>query len=131
MRLTLFGCVAVVAFDATASLAAERLAFEYANLWPASLAIYGLFAFLVARRAVSVKAGLAAGALVAFADATLGWAVSWWIGPGAPDPGDNDDGASIALTVVVVVCTGAALGLCGGWLGRRSAQPRSPQLDGV
>jgi hypothetical protein len=97
-----------------------KLDFDYANLWPLSLAIYGLVAFLVARRAGSLRAGVGAGAVVALADATVGWAVSWWIGPGAPDPGD-DDVTSIALTVVAVVFTGAALGLCGGWLGRRSA----------
>jgi hypothetical protein len=120
MRLTLLGCVAVVAFDALASVAADGLDFEYANLWPLSLAIYVLFSFLVARRARSLKAGLGAGALVALVDATIGWAVSWWIGPGAPDSG-VDDAAAIALTVAVAVSTGAAVGLCGGWLGRRSS----------
>jgi hypothetical protein len=119
MRVALLGCGVVVAFDALASLAAEGLDFEYANLWPVSFAIYGLVAFLVARRIGSMKDAVGAGALVALADATIGWAVSWWIGPGAPDPGD-DDLASIAFTVVAVVVTGAVLGVFGGWLGRPS-----------
>jgi hypothetical protein len=129
MRGALLGCGVIVAFDALASLAAEGLDFEYANLWPVSFAIYGLVAFLVARRMGSLTAAVGAGALVALADATIGWAVSWWIGPGAPDAGD-DDLASIAFTVVAVVATGAVLGLSGGWLGRRSAtRSRSPQPD--
>lgn len=45
LRLTLVGCALVVVFDAVASLAAEGFDFDYANLWPLSLAIYGLIAF--------------------------------------------------------------------------------------
>lgn len=127
MRIALLGCVVIVAFDALASVAAETFDFSYASLWPVSFALYALFAFLAARRAGSLTAGVTAGVLVAATDATLGWAVSWWIGPGAPDASDRDAG-NLVFAALFVVSVGAALGLLGGWLGRRASHSRAAGL---
>jgi predicted Na+-dependent transporter len=55
-------------------------------------------------------------AVVGVVDSTLGWAISWWIGPGRTD---NADEASVALTIVMVVAVYAVIGLAGAAIGRR------------
>ena len=117
MRWIVVGCIAVVLFDTIASVAAEGLDFEYGNLFPISFAIYGVTAFVAARAERSVRIGVAAGAAVALADATAGWAISWAIGPGAPDERERDV-ATVVATALLVVATGAAIGLVAGGLQR-------------
>ena len=112
MRWILIGCASVVLFDAVGALAADLLDFEYALLLPISFAIYLVTAFMAARAENAVRAGALAGACVALADGTVGWAISWAIGPGAPDPSDRAAGP-VTATALTVVATGAAIGLMG------------------
>ena len=55
-------------------------------------------------------------AVVGVVDSTLGWAISWWIGPGRTDVVDE---ASVASTIVMVVAIYGVFGLAGAALGRR------------
>jgi uncharacterized membrane protein YfcA len=55
-------------------------------------------------------------------ESTVGWALSWVIGPGAVEAVDY----WIPLIAVVVVAIAAIEGLIGGWLGRRTATRRPP-----
>jgi hypothetical protein len=120
-RWLLFGPIVIVAFDAVASGGARALDFDYAALWPVPVVLYSTIGFLAARERGSIRVGIATGATVALADATVGWAISWIIGPGAPDVGDRDALALIG-TAVVVIGIGALGGAVGGWLGVRAAR---------
>lgn len=128
MRWTLIGCAAIVVFEAGWSLAAAALDFEIGDfpqvVISASVetAIFILAAFGAARDAGRARAGALSGAIVAFAGATIGWAVSWLIGPGAPAP-ENQTPLLVALTVTTVTGLGAAFGLAAGVIAQRFRRP--------
>jgi hypothetical protein len=77
----LSGIAGVLALDTVGSTAAKRVGFAYARLVPVQAAIYGALGAYAAL-ALSVRAALIAGAAVAAFDVTVGWAISWQIGPG-------------------------------------------------
>ena len=106
---------AVLILDTGGALGSRAFGFSYASLSPLSFAIYTAAGFAAGRLA-GLKAGVLAGALTGLVEATIGWAISWRIGPGRPETqiGPQD----IALTIVIVVLTGAVFGLIGGALGR-------------
>ncbi len=114
------GGAAVVALDILTSLASEAFGFSYGALWPLSLLIYGATAFVAAKLVARVGAGVVAGLSVAATEATLGWAISWLIGPGQPSPEDRAAGAVVAVALTVTA-TGAAIGLVAGLIGKRAA----------
>ncbi len=111
MRWILVGCGAVVVFAAAGAFASEELGFDYAILTPGSLAIYAVAAFLTARDEGETRWGVFAGGTVAFVEATVGWTVSWVIGPGALD--DATPGVLIGV-VLASVALGAIVGLVAG-----------------
>ena len=67
-----------------------------------------------AARYGSLSLSVLVGGLVAFIDATLGWYISWVIGPGRPQ--SNLTSAQISRTVLIVSVTRAALSFIGGLL---------------
>jgi hypothetical protein len=114
------GCAAVIALNSLSSVASEAFGFSYTALWPISLVVYGAIAFVAARLVARVGAGVVAGLSVAATEATLGWAISWLIGPGQPAPEDQAAGAVVAVALTVTV-SGAVIGLVAGLLGKRAA----------
>ena len=59
-------------------------------------------------------------AVVGAVDSTLGWAISWWIGPGRTEIADEASVVvHVGLTIVMVVAVYGVLGLAGAALGRR------------
>ena len=65
-------------------------------------------------------------AAIGAVDSTLGWAVSWWIGPGRPAIGDGSSAViQVALTIVAVVAIYGVFGLAGAATGRRWMGHRS------
>jgi hypothetical protein len=124
-RVWAVSAAAVLILDTGGALGSRAFGFSYASLSPLSFAIYTAAGF-AAGRIGGWKAGVMAGALTGLVEATIGWAISWQIGPGRPETqiGPHD----IAVTVAIVVLTGAVFGLIGGALGhwlraRRQAQP--------
>jgi hypothetical protein len=115
------GCVVVVLFDLVASLAARRFEFPYERASVGSYFIYLIFGFLAGRsaRGHRARAGTTAAAVVGLADVSLGWAVSWAIGPGRPPSGTLSPGAWM-ITAAAVVAFAGAIGYVGGVLGARS-----------
>ena len=75
------GSIAVVILDAAGSYASNKFGFRFTKLALGSFCIYGCVGALAAHDG-SVGIGAAAGGLVAMVDATIGWAISWYIGPG-------------------------------------------------
>jgi hypothetical protein len=101
----------LVIFDVIASLASRALGFWYPYATIGSWLIYVATGVLAARVASISKAALA-GAAVGFIEATLGWAVTWTIGPGRPE---SESLTVVTILVVVVLVTLVATGF--GWLG--------------
>jgi hypothetical protein len=114
-------CVAVLLFDLVASLAARQFEFPYVRASVGSYFLYLLFGFLAGRngRGHRAQAGATAAAVAGMVDVSLGWAISWAIGPGRPPSGTLSPIAWM-ITAAVVVLFAAAIGYIGGVLGARS-----------
>jgi hypothetical protein len=114
-RVWTASAAAVLVLDTGGALGSRAFGFSYASLSPLSFVIYTAAGF-AAGRLGGLKAGVLAGALTGLVEATIGWTISWRIGPGRPEAeiGAQD----IALTILIVVLTGALFGLIGGALGR-------------
>ena len=121
-KIVIGGVLAVVLFDAVGSLAAKRFGFAYSLLIPGSLLIYGAVAAMVARRRDWVV-GLLAATLLAFTDVTLGWAVSWLIGPGKPEAGLTP--MTVLGAAMTAFVFGGLAGGVGAWIGVRKGRAMS------
>ena len=109
------GAGAVLVLDTIGAIGALRLGFRYERLMPVSFALYALAGALVVRAGGSPADGAAVGAVLGLVDATLGWAISWWLGPGRPPAGAGAFGV-VAAALVLVPLTAAALGWVGAHL---------------
>jgi hypothetical protein len=92
-------------------MASRQFGFHYGSLSIISWLIRIGTGFFAARYG-SLSLSFLAGGIVAFIDATLGWYISWIIGPGRPR--NKITNTLIARTVSIVTFTGAALGFVGG-----------------
>ena len=101
------GSIAVIILDAAGSYASNKFGFRYTKLALGSFCIYGCVGALAAHDG-SVGIGAVAGGLVAMMDATIGWAISWYIGPGR-----LPDASPRRITKIALLVTGYG-GLCGG-----------------
>ena len=124
VALFLAAAATVVAYDAVASWASLQWGFAYRLALVGSCTLYGLFGFFGARRFGFGRA-LALGAWMGVVDASLGWAVSWWIGPGQVQSGVPGVGAWLRTAAfvgsVALVCSAAGAGLAVVTQPRRSA----------
>jgi len=111
----LVGSLAVILLDAVGSLASRSLGFKYKSLVFGSWLLYATVGYFVGRGAGLWSCAFAGG-VVGLVDATLGWAVSWWIGPGRPAA---ELSATAAVSIVLIVgLSGAAFGWLGGAVSR-------------
>ena len=113
-RVLLIGCGAVLAFDAVASLASVAFGLPYWYAGIGSFLIYLLVGAAAARH-VSIRLSALTGAVVGLVDATLGWAISWLVGPGRKAAGNLTPAhflgtaVLVALLASVVAALGASL----------------------
>ena len=105
----------MLAFDAAASVASVALQFPYQYASVGSALIYVAFTFLAARK-FGFWRGVLMGAALGCVDATLGWAISWAIGPGRVPPEQISLGIW-AFTLASVVGIGTICGLIGAGMG--------------
>jgi hypothetical protein len=110
----LVGAIAVLVFDTAGSIASRQLGFAYSRLAPGSFLVYALVGMAVGRSG-SLGAAAASGAAVAFVEATIGWMISWRIGPGRP-PGAAVPTVRLVGTIIMVTISGAFFGAIGGGL---------------
>ena len=115
VKFVLLSAAIVVVFDALASVASAAFHFPYVYAGLGSVFIYMALALVVALRFGFVR-GLVLGATLGLVDATIGWAVSWVIGPGRVPQGEFGLGVW-ALTLLSVVGVGALSGLIGAGIG--------------
>ncbi len=113
--ILLIGAFAVVAFDTVGSLASRNFGFGYQWLTIGSLLIYAGVGFAASKYNGLPFAPLAS-AITSLVDSTLGWYISWVIGPGRP--AIEMDSTAIISTVIFVTLTGAVVGFIGGLIGR-------------
>jgi hypothetical protein len=122
------GVIAIVAFDAATAFAAREIGFPYARAIFGSYAIYFTIGLLAARTEAPspVRSAIAAAAAAGLADASLGWAVSWALGPGRlPQGAILTPGKWLATAVFVVIVAGA-IGAVGGGIAAPRLGPRAP-----
>src|SRR5687767_5139606 len=98
--IIVIGVLLVVVFDVAASLIAVSTGIPYFTFAIGSLLIYVLFGFLTGLYSKWFY-GAAAGAVIGLVESTLGWAISWYIGPGKPEIEMNV--LLIAGTIIVLV----------------------------
>jgi hypothetical protein len=110
------GSLAIILFDTLGALASRTLAFSYYSLAPASYLIYAGAGFFGARRAGWAGACFA-GAITGVAESTIGWGISWAIGPGRP-PGGYTGFGPLLFTIILVTALAAVLGCVGGLVAR-------------
>jgi hypothetical protein len=103
------GSAGILTFDTAGSLVARRFGFRYGRLAPISYFAYALIGLTAALSVSPSAAALTSGA-VGLVEATAGWAISWYIGPGKPKKAVTP--AQLALTVGFVALSAAAT----GWL---------------
>lgn len=126
MRWIAVGAVAVVVFDIIWALVVRPQTFEDVDTTFSTVidtAIYAVAAFLAARESGKLQVGVAGGAVVALADATVGWAATWVIGPGAIRfPVEYSPGliaVGVVFVVIVVTVIGGVTGFIAGVLAVR------------
>jgi hypothetical protein len=110
----------VVLFDLVASLLSRRFAIPYTSFRYGSFVIY-LLAGLLAARQFGFPTAPVVGGFVGFSEATLGWAISWVIGPGRLPPAQVKTRYVLFAIVMVTVMAslfGALGGVGGLWLSR-------------
>jgi hypothetical protein len=127
-KLLLIFALAVVGFDAIASLASLQFGLSYGLFAFGSAVLYTAIAIYCGLRR-GFGAAVLLGALLGLVDATFGWAVSWVIGPGRP-VGVDFSWATWLFTAAVVTLLGAIYGLIGGAIGalarRRAGNKQDP-----
>jgi hypothetical protein len=113
-RTIMLGAALIVAYDTLTALLSAATGISYGLFSIGSFLIYILFGFLVGRHS-RWYLGAVSGAVIALAESTIGWAISWYIGPGKP-PIEIDASATVIGVIALVIPFGAFLGLIGGLL---------------
>lgn len=124
-KVILGGAIAVVVFDALASVGSLHLGFEYSKAAFGSWLVYAAVGFLAARVGGGLWPAALAGVLMGLVDATVGWTVSWAIGPGRLPEGTLS-AAKWVLAATTVAATGGCVGLLGGVVARLAAGRSAP-----
>lgn len=127
VRGVLGGGVVVLAVALLGSVASQQLGFEYALLAPISLVVYAAVGVYVGMRGRVSQAALA-GAAVGLIDASLGWAISYAIGPGRPEVGEAITFLGLFNTAAFVAALSAACAALGAWVVHRRRRRRSTQV---
>jgi hypothetical protein len=116
----LLGVIAVLTLDTAGSLLSQRLRFRYTKLTPISLLLWATSAAVASRGAApdlikSIGLGWMAGLIVGLADSTVGWWISWRLGPGRLRP-ELVSNRNILRIVFRVTMLAAAVGGVGALL---------------
>lgn len=115
----------ILAFDAAASVTSLLTGLPYVWFTVGSVAIYLGVGYNGAPR-FGLKMAVVAAIFVALVDATLGWGLSWLIGPGRLEAPNVPTGSLVLSGAIGALIIGGVTGLLGGWVGlKRRSQPFS------
>ncbi len=112
LQIAAIGAIIIVLYDTIAAIISIGTGISYGWFSLGSFVIYLLFGFLTGRVSLWYLGALT-GALIAVAESTIGWAVSWSIGPGRPTE-EMNIAVLIIGAILLVVPIGAITGLIGG-----------------
>ena len=112
--IVLIGAIAVIVFDVIGSFLSRSLGFRYAWLTIGSVLIYASVGLFASQN--SFVAGVLASSAVGLVDATIGWYLSWIIGPGKPQ--QELSASAIFTGVMFVSLLAGAMGFLGAAAGR-------------
>jgi hypothetical protein len=115
-KVIVLASVAVLVFDILASMVSMMLGFSYALASVGAFLIYGATGFYATKYA-NLKMGLFSSAIIGLIDVTLGWAISWTIGPEKSVLQTIDLGG-IVLVIVSVTLIATLSGLFGGFVSK-------------
>lgn len=114
LKFLLLASLSVVVFDAAASVASLAFGFSYSCATIGSAILCMAFAFSAARMS-GFRIALLTGMVMGVTDVTIGWAVSWAIGPGRID---IDLTPSVWMyTLLFAAILGVVYGVIGGGIG--------------
>ena len=117
------GVIGIVVFDALA-LASRSFGFPYVYATVGSWLIYAMVGFAIGRIApVSHAAGGVV--IVALAESTIGWWISWIIGPGRTKS-ETINSTQILTAIITLMLIGAVIGAAAGALGRSRQEIGTP-----
>jgi hypothetical protein len=112
--LTLLGgVVLVLAVDAACAWYTRGKPAVYRRLWPLQFGCYVVIGFVAILTTLELRYVELIGAITGFAESTLGWAITWRIGPGrlnATNP------VSIAIVIASMTAFGFGLAIVGALL---------------
>lgn len=109
--LTLLGgIVLVVGFDAAAAWLTRGAVATYRRLWPVQFALYVLIGFVAMLTTLDLRYVETIGALCGLAASTIGWAITWRIGPGVVE---KTNPVSIGVVVGSMTAFGFGLAVAG------------------
>ncbi len=112
-RIALICILAVIALDVTASMISRGTGMPYEWASYGSWILYMALGYFVGRSSPRspLKSAAAAGVIFGLADATLGWAASWLLGPGRIAGGVSVTQWTFVAVIVTMLAAGfAALG---------------------
>lgn len=110
-QIVLLGAVIVCVVDTALAVISQQAQIPYSSFIPISILIVAIFGFVAARRCGLLFAPFC-GAILGLVDSTIGWSISWYIGPG--EPGMELSFNEIAYTVTTVTAMDAVFGMVGG-----------------
>jgi hypothetical protein len=122
-KIVLAGTAGIVGFDVLASLASRTFDFPYVNATLGSLLIYGVVGFAIGRVA-PMRYAMAGVVAVGIVEATIGWWLSWIIGPGRPVSGTIYPAQAFRVVISTMVVA-AIIGAVAGLLGRSHPRGRT------
>jgi hypothetical protein len=114
LPLTLLGAVVlVVGFDVVAAWATRNHGQLYRRLWPVQFGLYVIVGFAAMLATLDLRSVEIVGAITGFLEATLGWALTWRMGPGRVD---KANAVSIGSVIVSMTAFGFGLAIVGALL---------------
>jgi hypothetical protein len=109
--LTLLGgIVLVLAVDAACAWYTRGKPTVYRRLWPLQFGCYVVIGFVAMLTTLELRYVELIGAITGFAESTLGWAITWRIGPGRLNQANP---VSIAIVVASMTAFGFGLAIVG------------------
>ena len=111
LPLTLLGAIALIlAVDAAAAWLTRERPEVYRRIWPVQFGIYVVIGFVAMLALLDLRLVQIVGALTGLVEATLGWAITWRIGPGRI-PKTNP--VSIGIVVLSMTAFGFGFAIVG------------------
>ena len=112
--LTLLGSIALIlGVDCAGAWLARRGAIAYRNMWPVQFGFYIVIGFVAMLALLDLRWVEAVGAITGFVEATLGWKITWRMGPGRlPDA----NVVSIGIVILSMTAFGFGFAIIGALL---------------